>query len=332
MISTAVAEASQIAEARRKAIEAAAGLGFDATGAGRVAIVATEMATNLLKHAGRGELLIGSYERDSSAGLELIALDRGPGIANLQTCLKDGFSSAGTAGHGLGAIRRQSHTMEIASWPGQGTAVLARIARDSHANASSPAPAPWSCISVAKPDEEVCGDASAVADTPAGRTLLVADGLGHGPDAAAAATEAVRLFRRHQARPVPEILDHLHAGLRPTRGAAVAVARMDSVGGRITYGGIGNIAGAIVESAATRRMVSMSGTAGHVARRVHTFDYPYSGGLVILYSDGLGTSWTLDAYPGLARADPSLIAAVLYRDHSRRRDDVTVLVATGKPA
>jgi anti-sigma regulatory factor (Ser/Thr protein kinase) len=329
VISAPVTESSQVAHARSRASGAATAIGLGEVDAGRAALVATEMATNLIKHGGGGELLIGSYEDRTGAGLELIALDRGRGILNLQSSLQDGFSSSGTAGHGLGAIRRQSQVMEVVSWPNRGTAVLSRISRDQRSHSAGSLTAPWSCISIAKPGEEVCGDGWAAVDTPAGRTLLVVDGLGHGAGAAAAATEAVRLFQRHASLPVADILDYLHAGLRATRGAAVAIARIEVERARVVYGGIGNIAAAVIADGQLRRMISMSGTAGHVARRIQTFDYPYAGGLVIMYSDGLSTSWTLDAYPGLMRAHPSLIAAVLYRDYARRRDDATVLAATG---
>jgi hypothetical protein len=75
-----------------------------------------------------------------------------------------------------------------------------------------------------------------------------------------------------------------------------------------------------------RRMVSMPGTAGYNVRKIQSFDYAFESGLVILCTDGLSTSWTLARYPGLRAAHPVLVAAVLYRDFGRRRDDVTVLV------
>jgi hypothetical protein len=126
------------------------------------------------------------------------------------------------------------------------------------------------------------------------------------------------------------MLDYIHAGLRATRGAAVAIARFEAAKAALVYGGIGNIAGSIVSGSETRRMISLNGTAGHVARRIQTFDYPYSGGLVVMHSDGLATGWSLDRYPGVTRMHPTLIAALLYRDFARGRDDVTVLVATAE--
>lgn len=330
MRSVAVTEASQIAEARRRATDIAATLGSDEVVAGKLAIVATELATNLIKHGGGGELLLSSYEVGTEAGVQLIALDRGRGIVNLQESLRDGYSSAGSAGHGLGAIQRQSTMMEVATWPSLGTAILAHVAVRSDPNRSEApkrgSPVCSGCVNVPKPGEEVCGDACTVADTPAGRTAMVVDGLGHGPDAAIAAMEALRLFHRHQHLPVPQILEYLHAGLRPTRGAAVAIARYDAQRSTVVYGGIGNIAGSIHTGEEKRRMISLNGTAGHIARRIQTFDYPCAGGLVIMHSDGLTTNWSLDRYPGITRMHPTLIAAVLYRDYARRHDDATVLV------
>jgi len=335
MQSLAVVETSQIGAARRCASEIATTLGADEAAVGRVAIVATELATNLIKHGGGGELLLSSYEQGSAAGVEMIALDRGRGIANLQECLRDGYSTAGSAGHGLGAIRRQSQLMEVATWPGVGTAILARVvANGADAGNAGSRPADietsqrptYGFVAVPKTGEDVCGDACCVVETAVGRTAIVADGLGHGPDAAIAANEAIRLFRRHQALPVPQILDYLHAGLRATRGAAVAIARFDAGGTKIVYGGIGNISGAIMNGPETRRMISLNGTAGHVARRIQTFDYPFNGGVVVMYSDGLQTNWSLERYPGITRMHPTLFAAVAYRDFARHRDDATVLV------
>jgi anti-sigma regulatory factor (Ser/Thr protein kinase) len=333
MLAHLVADISHIAETRRAAVDTATNCGFDETQAGRVAIVATELATNILRHGGGGEILVGCYEDPSGTGVELIALDKGPGIANLEHSLRDGFSTAGSSGHGLGAIRRQSQVMEVASWPDLGTAILARIEKtERNRNSESTSMPPWGCVSVPMPSETVCGDACDALDGENGRSLIVADGLGHGSEAATAAVAAIRLFKRHQSRSVAELLQYLHAGLRATRGAAVAVARFDHGAGKLTYGGVGNISAAIIDGTEIRRMVSLNGTAGHNARRIQTFDYPYRQGLVVMVSDGLTSGWSLSQYPGIGIMHPTLIAAILYRDFARRRDDATVLVARGVAA
>jgi anti-sigma regulatory factor (Ser/Thr protein kinase) len=307
MISLAIHEDSQIAEARRQVTVLARHQGFGEEDSGRVALVATELATNLTKHATQGEILAGYYEDNGDGGIQLIALDRGPGIVNVQACLADGYSSAGTAGQGLGAIIRQSKFVDILSWPGIGTAILAQIAAGKPNGAVGsvhPATA-FGAVSVPKLGEIVCGDSWAIDRNGLTTTLFVADGLGHGPDAAEAAVEAVRLFHRFHGHQVPALLDYVHGGLRATRGAAISMARYDAQGRQVVFGGIGNVAG---------------------VRKIQSFQYPFAGGLVILASDGLSTTWNLDKYPNIETADPTLIAAVLYRDFGRRRDDATVLV------
>jgi anti-sigma regulatory factor (Ser/Thr protein kinase) len=326
MIALAVQDQSQVSETRRRATETAARQGFGDADSGRVALVATELATNVLKHGKGGEVLIGAYGEGLDSGIELIALDKGPGISNLAASLADGYSTAGTAGKGLGAVTRQSHFVDVASWPGVGTAVLARLKRGQPTEGLSDT-SRTGAVSVAKPGEEVCGDSWGVSAGPDETTLLVADGLGHGPEAAEAAVEAVRLFHRFNGHRAPVLLDYIHGGLRATRGAAVSVARFQPASGKLVYSGIGNVAGVIAVNGELRRMVSMPGTAGHNARKIQAFDYPFTSGLVILHSDGIASNWTLDRYPNLAARHPTLIAAVLYRDLTRHRDDATVLVA-----
>jgi anti-sigma regulatory factor (Ser/Thr protein kinase) len=328
MIAVSVQDQSQVAEARRRAVAAAERHGFSRDDTGRVALVATELSTNLLKHGRGGEILIGSFADHGANGVELIALDKGPGMANVNACLEDGYSSAGTAGKGLGAVIRQSHEVDIASWPGMGTAILARLQAGLPSQGRrAPADGGTGAVAVPMPGEEVCGDSWSVAAGGAAPTLLVADGLGHGPEAAEASVEAVRLFQRFQGHQVPTLIDYIHGGLRASRGAAVSIARLDRAAGKVIFCGIGNVAGVLTANGDIRRMVSMPGTAGHNARKIQSFDYPFQSGLVILHSDGLQSSWTLERYPNIAARHPTLIAAVLYRDLTRSRDDASVLVA-----
>jgi anti-sigma regulatory factor (Ser/Thr protein kinase) len=326
MIALAVQDQSQVSETRRRATEMAGRQGFDATDSGRVALVATELATNVLKHGSGGEVLVSAYGEGPDSGIELIALDKGPGMANVTASFADGYSTAGTPGKGLGAVVRQSHFVDIASWPGKGTAILARLKQGHPPEGFSDA-SQIGAVSVPKLGEDVCGDSWSVSVGPQGTTLLVADGLGHGPEAAEAAVEAVRLFHRFNGHRAPVLLDYIHGGLRATRGAAVSVARFQPGSGKMIYSGVGNVAGVIAANGELRRMVSMPGTAGHNARKIQAFEYPFTTGLVIMHSDGIASSWTLDRYPNLVARHPTLIAAVLYRDLTRHRDDATVLVA-----
>jgi anti-sigma regulatory factor (Ser/Thr protein kinase) len=318
-VSILVREQTHVAEARRQAETAAARAGFDGTEVGRAAIVVTELATNLLKHADGGEIVL-----DTADGLQVLALDKGRGMANVEACLADGYSTGGTRGEGLGAVRRQSEAFEIYSHPGLGTAVLARLTAG-----RNPAPAPaWAAVNLPYPGETVSGDGWRVRQDDEIVTLMTADGLGHGVFAHEASMAALEAFDKHGLKPLTELLQFVHDALRPTRGAAVSVARVHP--GRVEFAGVGNVGGTVSAAGAGRKMISHNGTLGHVAKRFQAFDYPVAGPpVVVLYSDGLGSSWMFDKYPGLTARDPALIAGVLYRDFNRGRDDVTVLAFRG---
>jgi anti-sigma regulatory factor (Ser/Thr protein kinase) len=327
-IAVTVTESSQVGEARRAATQLAGRLGFGEAEAGKVAVVVTEAASNLVKHGGGGELLLGALERDGVAGIEILALDRGPGMADLGRCLRDGFSTTGTRGTGLGAIVRLSSGFDVHSASNAGTAVLARMWARSPEPDDPGVGVEVGVVSRPHPAEQVCGDAWAV-EQAAGRVqFVVADGLGHGPAAAAAAREAVRIFRDNVRRSPAEILQSIDAALRSTRGAALLVVQIDLADRQVCCTGVGNISGSIISAGASRSLVSHNGTVGHSVRKVQEFLYPFPrGSLLVLHSDGLATSWRLDQYPGLAVRTPLLIAGVLYRDFKRGRDDVTVLAA-----
>ena len=183
-----VEESSRAPEARNAARSMARSLGFDEASAERAAIIAMEACTNLLKHAGGGTLVLTANQE---LGIELLALDSGPGMANLRECLADGYSTAGTAGNGLGAIRRLAAFSDAYSQPGRGTVVFAMIVNQQMAGS----PPPRVCgLQAPKPGQEVCGDAWGCKLGDSRSTVVVADGLGHGPDAAAAARAAMEIF------------------------------------------------------------------------------------------------------------------------------------------
>jgi anti-sigma regulatory factor (Ser/Thr protein kinase) len=324
-----VKDASQVAEARRAAVGLAQAHGFGEADAGRVAIVATELATNMLKHGNGGVLLVGGYDDPTGSGIECLALDKGDGMANVAASLRDGYSTAGSPGTGLGAVVRGSHASDIYSMPGAGTAVLARLASGQPERARLPVQPDHGAVSVAMAGEDACGDGWCWKRHADGNTAMVADGLGHGPFAAEAAHAAARSFAASGDVPPSGMLVAMHAALRPTRGAAIGIARIDENARQIVFAGVGNIAATVIgRDDKVQRMVSNNGTIGHVARHMRDFTYPFDGeALVILASDGLGTNWRLDAYPGLFAHHPTLIAGVLYRDFNRGRDDVTVFVA-----
>jgi anti-sigma regulatory factor (Ser/Thr protein kinase) len=323
----ALEDASQVGVARRVASELAWTLGFDETTVGRVALAATEAATNVLRHARRGEMLLGTAAAGGGEAVEILALDRGPGMSNVERCFEDGYSTAGSAGTGLGALRRLASTLDVYSRPG-GTALLVRVGP---AGARAPArAAAVGGLSVALNGEEHCGDAWEQEARAGGSTTLVVDGLGHGAGAAEAAHACVLAFRRHAGMPPAARVESLHQALRATRGAALAVAEIDVARGAVRFAGLGNVAAVVHGDGPPRHLVSHHGTAGHAAHRIVEYTYPWpAAGVLIMHSDGLATLRDLGPYPGLLYRDPGLVAGVLYRDFARRRDDATVVVVRG---
>jgi anti-sigma regulatory factor (Ser/Thr protein kinase) len=332
----AVEDQTHVAEARRTALRLAASLGFDQTASGNVGLVVTEAAKNVIKHAGGGEILLRAWRQCQDSLVEMLAIDRGPGIANLSRSFEDGYSTTGTPGNGLGAISRLATFHDIYSQPGIGTVLLAQIRFQTSAAGGLRASPRFDvgAVSVPKPGESVCGDAWGFQTAPGGRArLIVADGLGHGILAAEASREAVRVHAENAQESGADLMRHIHDALRSTRGAAVALAEIDPGEHTLLYTGIGNIAGKVTSPGGPGyHVVSQPGTAGHELHRIVEFRYSWEpGSTLILSSDGLSTHWSLDRYPGLAHRHPALIAGVLYRDCSRSRDDTTVVaVRNGK--
>src|SRR5262249_6823084 len=125
----AMTDPSQTAAARRMAVELASHGNLGETICGKVALVVTELATNLVKHASKGELLFQLLKTAEGAaeGFEVLSLDGGPGMADSARALQDGYSTTGSPGTGLGAIIRMADEFDVYSQPGRGTGVVARI-------------------------------------------------------------------------------------------------------------------------------------------------------------------------------------------------------------
>ena len=318
-----VVEQSQEGEARRLATAWATEQGLGRDEVAKVALVVSELARNLAIHTGEGGHLLLSAVENAPRQIEVISIDRGPGAANFTLFLRDGFSTAGTAGTGLGAVRRASTTFDFHSQEGFGSVLVSRLGGE--ASAAEPRFC-LGAVNVPKKGEVLCGDAYAMEYLDGGRVrLLVADGLGHGPLAAEASGLAAQIFRSHLEVDLPSLLEKMDRAMRATRGAAVAIAEVRPSQGQVFYAGVGNIAGHILGLDRPVHMVSQNGTVGASIRRVQGFTYPWSSdSIVVMNSDGLKTQWQLDRYTGLAEKHPSLISGILFRDFNRGTDDSTV--------
>jgi anti-sigma regulatory factor (Ser/Thr protein kinase) len=327
-----VSESTAAGEARRSAMDFSKTLGFNPIKVGQVGIIVTELANNLWRHAGGGEILFrgltsrGITESGTPIrGIEILAVDKGPGMADIERCMRDGYSSKGSAGIGLGAVARLSSHSEVYSRAKQGTVSLSQVWAKPLAKPLFRT-AEIGALCVCLEGERVCGDAWADKSNDAGQQLLLVDGLGHGIAAASAADEAVSTFLKNKFFGT-ELMEAMNHALKPTVGAVTGLVEIARKAETLSFIGVGNIEGRIYNGEETKRLLSHNGTVGPALQKIRQWDYSWGpNALLILHTDGISTRWELENYPGLITRHPSLIAAVLYRDFRRERDDACIVV------
>jgi anti-sigma regulatory factor (Ser/Thr protein kinase) len=316
-----VTDASSVGAARRAALTAAHKLGFDETRSGELALLAVESSRNVLIHGGGGQLILSGINRQSGPMARILAMDKGAGISNVHEAMSDGYSTAGTMGAGLGAMKRMSTNLELFTGRG-GTILMLELGRD-----ESAAGMPIAGLAIPLAGERFCGDSWDYHSTPERTLVLLADGIGHGREASEAAQEAIAVFREHVDQGPGEILSYLHDALHKTRGAVAAVAEIRPKGGKLVYAGVGNISAVLLSAGGSRSLVSHNGTLGMAAQRIQEFhiDWP-ADAVLVLHSDGLQSRWDLSPYAGLLSRHPAVIAGALVRDFRRQRDDASAVV------
>ncbi len=305
---------------------------------GRAELATTELGTNALRHARPpGYLLIQALAPPHGRGIEVLSVDRGPGIRDLAAVLNgsarqleprpnaDGVA-AYSLGCGLASVRRLASEFDIHTVVGQGTVVLARFFFEPPARSSA---FRWGAVSVPVPGELVNGDAWAISAHPSHCTALLVDGLGHGPCAAQAAEAAVGVFHAEPDWDIESYLCDAHGALRATRGAAASVAGIFADENRLLFAGVGNVEGRLHRAGDSVGLVPRNGTLGMNLQAPKTQLRALAwepGATLVLYSDGIRSHFELDGLRDLLRRDPTVIAAVLHRDFNRGRDDATVVV------
>lgn len=315
-------------QVRRAAAALAGRLGFSEARTGEVAIVATELTTNVARHAGGGAIALRRLSATSGvlAGVGLLAVDSGPGMDDAAARAVDGESTAGSLGIGLGAVHRLATSAHSYSVPARGTVIdVAMRPAGCQVEADDAA-------ALARPmtNEEVCGDAYLVVSDGPRRVLVLADGLGHGPLAARASQAAMQVAIDQPEAGPADMIAEMHRRIGHSRGAAVAVAELDLDKATLGFAGVGNVSAWIVQHDGRRGMPSQPGIVGAgIIKKVRHNTYPLDrGAVVVLHSDGLTGRWDLASYPGLRARPPIVTAAVLMRDAGTRHDDASVVVST----
>ncbi len=333
----------------RRAVHAfARRVGFTERELAELDIVVQEIGTNAVRYAVGGGWLHFTTPLGAEPGVEIFYCDKGPGITDIERVLRDGVSTGGSLGAGLGAIQRlldefevysttktprapRSMTGQISRRTTHGTALLgrkwvaaAKLSPERHGSTARRLGV-W-CRP--RPGETDNGDAYFVRRRAGQQLLAVVDGLGHGAGAREAADAAVEVLSEWQGEPLDELFRRAHERLRQTRGAVMGACVIDARQNSFTYAGVGNVEARVVGSPHPVRPISSNGTLGARLGNVRVWSYEWADGAsVVLTSDGLSASWDITDYPGLIAKSPQMIAGVLARDFSRETDDATVLVA-----
>lgn len=320
-----IGDDSQVGTARRGIAEICRKHGLDETLAGKISIVATELGNNLARHAGGGEIIVRELPKGADCEIEILAIDHGPGVRNIAEALRDGYSTGGTAGTGLGAVKRLSNSFDIYTQAGKGTVVRSFFGSPERVSKFE-----IGGISIALAGESACGDGWDIIESGTTTRVLLADGLGHGPFAEEAAREAIAVFRSMKSSSPAAALDAMHLSLGKTRGAAASAVTIDPERGTLQSSGVGNVAMRVIHEDSAKNLVSDNGTLGGMARKAADASSAWKAdSMLVMHSDGVSSRWSLTEYPGVTPRHPSIIASLIYRDHRRERDDSTVVVLKG---
>lgn len=292
----------------------------------RAVLVASELGRNHLRHALAGRILVLPLVRGEHRGLEIVAVDRGTGLADPAGALDPRPRTEGTLGVGVGSVRRLSSEVDFDVRLGEGTRVIARILDED-------APRRREVGVYGRPiaEEKVNGDHACFVRLDDALMLGVCDGLGHGPPAREASLRAMRSFYEHVGEAPGAILDACHDALGGTRGVVMAAARVTEPAGEVELASTGNIDVQLAAPRVARRFAGSSAVLGGRGNRAAKARIERAsvapGELVILATDGISSKLTVEQDLLLLRDHPIVVAQRIMERFGRTNDDALVLVA-----
>jgi anti-sigma regulatory factor (Ser/Thr protein kinase) len=326
-----IEERSYVSYIKREIHNQVARTKFSERQAGEIDIIVSEIASNLVKHAGGGELLYRINEVDGDSFVfEIISIDNGPGIADTARMLKDGVSTTSTLGHGLGAINRLSTLAQVYSIPGWGTIVYSIVKSDNKEIASTRfLDIEVKALCVNKPRETVCGDGYRVKRTNTEVMIFFGDGLGHGERAKEAIDSAGNFFLESDDQDPVAILKEMHDKVRKTRGLVATIAVCDLRENMWRICGVGNILTRVYTGIQYKNYMAYNGTVGlNLPNSMNPSVFPLEKNQqLIMCSDGIVTRWDIGRFPAIFKYDTTVLAASIYKDFTRKNDDSSILIA-----
>jgi anti-sigma regulatory factor (Ser/Thr protein kinase) len=329
LTSSLIQERSYVSLIKREIHNKVLHAGFNHVRVGEVDIIVSELTSNLIKFADKGEILY-RISGTPNTYVEIFCIDNGPGHDDMQRMMTDGSSSANTLGHGLGAIERLSDIFQIYSMPEWGTVCYSRVymnKQETHfrkiLNEMQ-----VGIIQVPIPNENICGDGYYTRTDENNTLFFLGDGLGHGIHAHNAVSTAIDAIKECNEILPSEILRYVHSAVKKTRGLVATVAVLNHANKEWRVCGIGNILTQMYRGIESKNYMSYNGILGHNIPKTLN-DYTSDGAFqtIIMCSDGIKGKWSPVNYPSILKYHPSVIASVIFKDFARRTDDMSIMVA-----
>jgi anti-sigma regulatory factor (Ser/Thr protein kinase)/serine/threonine protein phosphatase PrpC len=311
----------------------AAAIGLDETAREEVAIAASELAANLVKHAGGGSLTLMPLVQRGRAGIQIESVDSGGGIADVSQAMVDGFSTAGSLGYGLGTVNRLMDELEVTSHQGSagGTRIVCRRWFREHALSARPCPLSFGAATRPRPHMTENGDAFVLKRWGESGLVAVIDGLGHGQFARRAAQVARQYVEAHYDQPLEAIFRGVERACRATRGVVMALARFDWGRPLLTFASLGNVEVRVFDNSNPMNFILRRGIIGANAPLPVVTEHPWDPrSVLVLHSDGVRAHWRWEDFPDLAAASATVAALHLLRALAKDDDDATVVVVKGQ--
>jgi anti-sigma regulatory factor (Ser/Thr protein kinase) len=338
-----IKDTAQVGAARRVIHGFASRIGFEENQLAEIDIVVQEIGTNAVSYAASGGWLHFTTPLTILPGIELFYWDTGPGIYNLDRAVRDGVSTSGGLGAGLGAIRRLMNEFDVYSTvrttarlslaaqrrTNHGTALLARkwLGGGNDEQSQTAQTARVGAWSRPRPNETENGDAYFIRKRDKRTLYAVVDGLGHGSGAKKASDVALDSLDEWRGEPLDQVIQAAHEALRATRGAVMSVVVIDEAARSFECAGVGNVMVRVFGAPERIAPIPTNGTLGARLGQIRVWKYAWAeGATCVMASDGVSASWEMDSYPGLLNRSPQLFAGILMRDYGRTSDDATVLV------
>lgn len=316
----------EIRQAEDRARRLAAEVGFSAEDCAEIALVVVELGSNLVRHAGGGELRMEAVEVAAQKGLRVESVDRGPGFADFEHATTDGYSSVGSLGNGLGTVNRMMDDLQYHPLPGGGSWIACTRWLRSEPRI------PDGYLEIAGETRAYRqlaenGDAFIVWQWGHNALLGVIDGLGHGPFAQRAAQTARQYIDQHYDQPLEAIFRGVGRACQSTRGVVMALVLFDHDRRILKSANVGNIELRAHGGAERIRFLPQRGVVGQSLALPRIEEHAWTRGMMlIMHSDGIRSSWDWSDLPDLATENAPAIAQHLMRSFGRDDDDATVLV------